>query len=122
MKDSPKNWEVSDNTIEAFHLMWDSFPHPVMLLQKCRDIVAINKKAEEVGRPATGQCFQMSGATEIHGVCKANQAVEEGIAQRTLRFDEDKNMLTDVYWLPLSAEEDLYLHFAIRTNIKEESR
>ena len=119
MTESTKTWEVSEETIEAFHTMWDSFPHPVMLLQKCRDIVAINKTAEESGRPATGQCFQLSGATEVHAVCKANQAVEEGTAQRSLRFVEESSVFTDVYWLPL-AEKDLYLHFAIRTNINEE--
>ena len=122
MTNSPTNWEVNDKTIEAFHLMWDSFPHPVMLLQKCRDIVAINKTAEEMGRPTTGQCFQRGGATEVHRTCKANQAIEEGIAQRSSRFNESTNLLTDAYWLPLLSEQDLYLHFAIRTEITRESR
>ena len=31
--------------IESFHMMWDNFPDPVMLIKKSRDIYAVNKKA-----------------------------------------------------------------------------
>ena len=37
--------------ISAFHLMWDNFPEPVMITQKSREMVAINKKKR---RPKDG--------------------------------------------------------------------
>lgn len=35
----------NQNVIDAFHMMWDNFPEPVMLIQKSRHIYAVNKKA-----------------------------------------------------------------------------
>lgn len=113
MTNSPENPSVSNEVIEAFHMMWDSFPHPVMLLKKTRDIVAVNKVAEEKGVPTNLKCFQLGGKTEIHDGCKANKAVEEGVAQRMVAHNKDANRVMDAYWLPVSAEKDIYLHFAI---------
>ena len=40
---------MSDNEIiQAFHLMWGNFPEPVMITQKSREMIAVNKKAEEL--------------------------------------------------------------------------
>ena len=111
--------DVRNETIEAFHLMWDSFPYPVTLLRKCRDIIAINKQAQEMGRPTNGRCYQVSGGDEIHAGCKANQAVEEGIAQRTVRYNKDANQIMDAYWLPVSEDNDLYLHFAVKVDLDQ---
>ncbi len=95
------------------NMMWDNFPHHVMLLKKCRDIVAVNKLAQERGVPTNGRCYQLGGQTEIHAGCKANQAVEEGVAQRMVHYNKDANRVMDAYWLPVSAEKDLYVHFGI---------
>ena len=95
-------------------MMWDMFPHPVLLLKKNSDIVAVNKLAKERGVRTGGKCFRLVGQTEIHDGCKANEALEKGVAQRTVSYyREDTSRLMDAYWLPVLTEKDLYVHFAI---------
>ncbi len=118
MKDSRENSGVSDGTIEAFHMMWDMFPHPGFLLKKNRDIVAVNKLAKERGVRTGGKCFQLTGKTEIHEGCKANKALEEGVAQRAVSYREGTSRVMDAYWLPVLTEKDLYVHFAIDINLQ----
>ena len=35
----------NEEIIRAFHLMWDNFPEAVMITQKSREIIAVNKKS-----------------------------------------------------------------------------
>jgi hypothetical protein len=121
MTNSPANPGVSDATIEAFHMMWDNFPHGVLLLNKSRDIVAINKRAEERGVRTGRKCFQLTGNTEIHRGCKADQALAEAMAQRVITNNKKSNRLIDTYWLPIPADKDLYLHFAIETDLSQKT-
>ena len=60
---------MSDNEIiQAFHLMWGSFPEPVMITQKSREMIAVNKKAEELGLKAGIKCSSI-GKPENHKGC-----------------------------------------------------
>lgn len=109
-----------NKTIEAFHIMWDNFPHVVLLLKKSREIVASNKSAEKYGFLRGKKCYEVAGKTEIHAGCKANAALEENSAQRSVRYNKEANRVSDAYWLPVSVENDLYLHFTIYTNLPTE--
>ena len=62
--------------IQAFHLMWDDFPEPVMITQKSREIVALNKKAESFGLKIGIKCSSI-GKPEDHKGCLLNRAVDE---------------------------------------------
>ena len=42
----------NEEILKAFHLMWDNFPEAVMITQRSREIVAVNKKAAEYGLKA----------------------------------------------------------------------
>jgi len=121
MTETVTNSDVSNETIAAFHMMWDQFPHPVLLLKKCRDIIAINKRAEEVGVRVGRKCYRLTGNNEIHEGCKANQALAEGAAQRMVSHNKDTNRLMDAYWLPVPDGEDVYLHFAIEIDVPAEN-
>jgi len=113
MADSIGNSGVSNETIEAFHMMWDKFPWVVLLNKKNRDIVAANKVAEEMGYHPGEKCFHVAKSTEIHASCKANEALEKGVAQRSVSYNKETNQVMDAYWVPVSAEQDLYVHFAL---------
>ena len=63
--------------INAFHLMWGDFPEPVMITQKSREIVAVNKKAEAMGLKAGIKC-SAGGKPENHRGCRLNEAVDKG--------------------------------------------
>ena len=43
---------TDQEVINAFHIMWDNFPEPVTITQRSREIIAVNKKAAELGLKA----------------------------------------------------------------------
>lgn len=122
MSESHEILGVSKNTIEAFHLMWDYFPHGVMLLKKNRDIVAVNKRTRERGIKEGTKCYQIGGQTEIHKYCLANKALETRITQRLVNHDKTKGRITDTYWVPLATEDGLYLHFMVNIDLETENK
>ena len=61
-------------------LMWDNFPEAVMITQKSREIVAVNKKAAEYGVQVGIKCSSM-GKPESHKGCQCNKACDTGELQ-----------------------------------------
>ena len=47
---------TDQEVIQAFHIMWDNFPEPVTITQRSREIIAVNKKAAELGLTAGIKC------------------------------------------------------------------
>lgn len=91
--------------------MWDFFPHLVLLLRKDRTIVDANRFALDQGVTPNLKCYQLSGGTAIHEVCKADLALMENGAKRNV--GNYRGRVLDSYWLPIPGEKNLYIHFAI---------
>ena len=64
------------SVIHAFHIMWDNFPEPVIITQRSREIIAVNKKAAELGLTAGIKCSSI-GRPEDHKGCLCNRAIDE---------------------------------------------
>ena len=103
---------ISEEIIRTFHLFWDNFPFPVMLLHKDRTIIDRNKAAETAGFPVGTRCADM-GEKEYHRGCQANVALKKGTAMRDVSFFEPANAVLDSYWVPLAGNDELYVHFSI---------
>jgi len=69
---------IDPKVIEAFHMMWDSFPATVRLIHKNRTVIAVNAVAKERGFQAGVPCYQV-GTPEQHKGCRANEALESNI-------------------------------------------
>lgn len=106
------NMEISDEIRRNFHLFWDNFPFPVMLVHKDRTIIEANKAGEEMGCPVGDRCVNI-GEKSQHARCKANVALSEQTGVHEVGYYEHLGLVKDAYWVPLAGEEDLYLHFAI---------
>jgi len=104
--------EVSDEIRRNFHLFWDNFPFPVMLLHKDRTIVATNAAAQAVGLPLGRRCIEM-GEKKHHAGCLAALALKEQTGKRQVAYIEHMNVVLDSYWIPLAGAEDFYVHFGI---------
>lgn len=105
---------TNSDILKAFHLMWDPFPHGVLLLKKNRTIVDANAKALDRGDILGKKCYALSGKeTGIHTGCLADTALKEGVSQRLVINREGR--IIDAYWLPIKGEEDLFVHFTIYT-------
>lgn len=112
---------INPAILKAFHLMWDPFPHGVLLLKKNRMIVDANSKALEQGVILGRNCFALSGkGSEIHAGCLADAALREGVSKRSVIHREGR--IIDAYWLPIKGEEDLFVHFTIYTTKSPEGK
>jgi hypothetical protein len=109
----PDKADVSPEILKAFHLMWDMFPTVVLLLRKDRTIVGLNQAAKNRGVLLGTKCYQLSGDECIHKQCLGNSALEEGTGKRSVGYYAPSKRFVDSYWLPISGEKDLFVHFAI---------
>ncbi len=96
--------------IQAFHLMWDDFPEAVMITQKSREIVALNKAAEKFGLKAGIKCSSIGGA-ENHKGCLLNRAVDEN-KPVYITYDAAFGKAYG-FWIPISAKPDWVIHFGV---------
>ena len=87
---------ANEEIIRAFHLMWDGFPEPIMLIRKSREIVAANKKAEAFGIKVGSKCSSY-GKPEQHKGCRCNG-----------------------YWIPLPEQPEYILHFSVGITMEYE--
>ena len=114
MESNPKQITsaINPEILKAFHLMWDVFPSPALLLTRDRTIQACNQAAMNKGRQVGTKCFQVS-SDRVHSYCRANVALDEGIAQRSVGYRAGSKKVNDSYWLPIAGEKDLFVHVMI---------
>ncbi len=103
-----------DELTRAFHLMWGSFPEPVQLTYKNREIIALNAACEKFGRSKGMKCSS-HGAPEAHKGCLANRAMSTQQPVFKKNTNGDKEMIT--YWLPVAGYPDIFIHFGVGVTI-----
>jgi hypothetical protein len=105
---------VSQQVLDAFHMMWGPFPEPVMLLHKSREVLAVNDAARAAGIPTGVKCSSLNpeNAGDDHcRHCQAAAALREG-APRTSPAAVNASRMKG-YWLPLKDVKDVYVHFGV---------
>lgn len=102
---------VKPATIASFKTMWNRYPQAVVLLNKSRDVLAVNKFAEGLGIPAGGKCFAFSGRDNICAGCKGNAALHKSTTMRDVSYSEALGQCLDTYWIPVEGEDDVFVHF-----------
>jgi hypothetical protein len=113
METNQVNSGINPDILKSFHLMWDSFPSPATLLKKDRTVVACNPAAVQRGFVLGGKCFHISGDKSVHKHCRANEALRDGAAQRSVVYSPGRQTVSDSYWLPVPGEKDLFVHTVI---------
>ena len=108
---------INQEIINAFQLMWGDFPEPVMITQKSREIIAVNKKAETMGLKPGLKCFAV-GKPEDHRGCRLNQAVDKG-KPVYITYDGAFGVAFG-YWIPISVKPEWVIHFGVGGNFKYE--
>jgi two-component sensor histidine kinase len=109
-------------------MLMDSLPHPAMLIDKRRTVIAKNRIADELGVYIGGKCWETFGQslyisdadkklidngkepiTPMCHFCLADKAISDKCMLN------DPNVETsgvfDTYWVPV--ENDIFLHYAI---------
>ena len=104
--------EIGDEIRRNFHLFWDNFPFPVMLVHKDRTIFESNKAGNAIGCPVGTRCSDI-GEKKHHQGCLASNALREQTGKRSVGYIEHMGLVLDSYWIPLESADDLYLHFSI---------
>ena len=104
--------QISEEIRSNFHLYWDNFPQPVMLVHKDRTIIEANKVSQALGCPVGTRCDDL-GEKQHHADCRANLALSEQTGVREVAYYEHLGQVIDSYWVPLAGADDLYVHFGI---------
>jgi diguanylate cyclase (GGDEF)-like protein/PAS domain S-box-containing protein len=113
-------------------LLLDSLPHPAMLIQRDRTILAANRIAEEIGVKVGGYCWRDFGHGEFipddhkryisehkgsippGGTKCVFCLADEALAKTKPTKQPEVNMfgqLWEIWWVPI--EDGLYLHYTI---------
>lgn len=108
---------IDENIIDAFHLMWDGFPDPVVLIHKSREIVAANIAARANDRVEGIKCSTLF-TPEAHKGCKANLALKNGSAEFLRKKGGTGELL--LYWLPIKDNPEYLIHVSIGAVTKYE--
>jgi hypothetical protein len=106
------NTEINSDLVKAFHLMWDAFPSSAMLVTRSRTIQACNQAAVDKGLAVGMKCFQLS-SDGVHSFCKANAALDNGVAEQSVGYRAGSKKVNNSYWLPITGEKDLFVHVTI---------
>ena len=102
---------VDEKIIEAFYMMWDSFPGSVRLIHTNHTVLAANEIARKAGFDIDAICFKV-GIPESHRGCKANLALSTKTGQAVKSSDGKIR-----YWLPVKDCDEVYVHFTLDINI-----
>ena len=98
--------------VEAFMLMWGSYPGPASLVHKSKTIIAVNEACRKGGREVGMICSQWA-SLDNHRGCQANRTLQE---QQPLHKEVRRDQgVFRVYWLPLPGYPDFYVHFTTET-------
>lgn len=101
---------TSEEIIQAFHSMWDNFPEAVMITQKSREIIAVNKKAAEFGLAPGIKCSSV-GKPENHKGCQCNAACDTG--EPVFCTYEGNFGKAYGYWIPIPEKPEWIIHFGV---------
>ena len=96
--------------INAFHMMWDKFPEPIMLITKDRQIHAVNKKAASMGLNDQMKCSSI-GKPENHKGCLCNQAADT--REAVYKAYEGQFGRAYGFWIPVEGAEEYIIHFGV---------
>lgn len=105
---------VEKSILDAFHIMWNKFPEPVLLIQKDRTVLAVNALAQKAGVKPGIKCFILNPEGAPGGKCRhcrADEALGQGVAIRAEVTGKGKTLTT--YWIPLDETSDIYVHFTL---------
>lgn len=106
---------TDEEIIKAFHLMWDNFPEPVMITQKSREMIAVNKKAAELGLTVGVKCSSI-GKPENHRGCLCNKAVDTG--EPVFVTYQGAFGKAYGYWIPIPGKTEWVIHFGVGSNFE----
>jgi hypothetical protein len=103
---------INPDILKAFHLMWDAFPSSAMLVMRNRTIQACNQAATDKGLAVGMKCFQLT-SDKVHNFCRANAALDNGVAEQSVGYRAASKKVNNSYWLPIAGEKDLFVHVTI---------
>lgn len=96
-----------EEVVQAFHLMWDSYPEQVRLIDRHYRVVAGNPAYIGAGGQVEVQCNV--GPAEMHKGCQAMAALRSG-ETKSIR-SQAGDALFESFWIPVAGDGEYYVHF-----------
>lgn len=102
------NIHVDPKLIEAFAMMWGTYPGPASLVHKSKMIIEVNRACFLGGRKPGMICATWD-SPDRHRGCLANRAIKEQLPLH--KEVRNATGIFRVYWLPIPDYPDFYVHF-----------
>lgn len=97
--------------VEAFRLMWDTFPEPAMLIGDGRKVLAANALGRRLGITAGSRC---AGLAPVEAPPKHDPMEQLRDTQAALvELAEANGEPILSYWVPVTGTRNLAVHFGI---------
>jgi len=96
-----------EETVRAFHLMWDNYPEQVRLIDRNYRVVAGNPAYIGAGGQTEVHCNV--GPAEMHRGCQAQAALKSGETKSVCHPAGD--IRAESFWIPVAGDGEYYVHF-----------
>ncbi len=118
------NKHGEEEIVQAFHMMWDSYPEQVRLIDRHYRVAAGNPAYTGAGGQTGVQCNV--GPAEMHRGCQAMSALSTG-ETKSIRHQAG-DACFESFWIPVGGDGEYYVHFtnglndAIRAMMEQASQ
>ncbi|WP_316896731.1 hypothetical protein [Pseudodesulfovibrio indicus] len=82
-----------------------------MLIHACRDILAVNQRAKELGIPTGIKCHSLYPSERACPGCLANKMLKSGQTARKGSVSVQNGRFLNGYWIPVQGVKEVYVHF-----------
>ena len=96
-----------ERIIEAFDMMWGSYPEPVRLIDRSFSVIAANAAYLNTGGQVNVKCN--IGDPEMHRGCQAQNALKTG--ETKIMSANIGGTTWDSYWVPVKGADGYFVHF-----------
>ena len=96
--------------LDAFHMMWDAHPSPVMLTKANHTVLAVNPAAASAGIQPGIKCFSLCGPDKPCAACQAHVAMKTNACVRSQVHSAGR--FVDSFWTPVTGVKGVYIHYA----------
>jgi hypothetical protein len=104
--------DMDPKIFDAFHMMWDGHPSPVMLTKANHTVLAVNPAAASAGIQPGIKCFSLCGPDKPCAACQAHVAMKNNTCARSQTYNAKTGRFVDAFWTPVVGVKGVYVHYA----------
>lgn len=102
-------YDEDRKVIEAFKLMWSSYPEPAMLINRGKRVMALDWACRHAQRDVGSYCHEIGGCKDMGNSCLLRRCLDTRQGVHT-KVNTGKKQWS-IHWVPLEGYPDYCVHF-----------